>query len=116
MDRSVPGLRSSFNSLAARASHPPRWGPITDVDDFLLAYDQHLRSDGETPSAIAVSRLGSFRLVTFENGRGFVTYPHLSGADAEHVPQLVTQVLDHYLRDPEITRIEWKTRGHDRIP
>jgi hypothetical protein len=89
---------------------------VTDADDFLLAYDQQLRTDAETPSAIAVARFGSLRLVTFARGRGFVTYPRLYGPEAENLPQLVGQVLDHYRRDAEVTRVEWKTRGHDRIP
>jgi predicted N-acetyltransferase YhbS len=88
---------------------------VTDVEDFLLAYDQQLRTDAETPSAIAVTRVGSLRLVTFEGGRGFVTYPRLYGSEAEHVPQVVTQALDHYRKNPEIIRVEWKTRGHDGI-
>jgi hypothetical protein len=45
-----------------------------------------------------------------------VTYPHLDGTEAEPVALLVRQVLDHYRDDPEITRVEWKTRGHDRAP
>ena len=89
---------------------------MTDAEKFLLAYDRQLRTDAETPSAIAVTRAGSLRLVTFAGGRGFVTYPHIDSVDAGHVPQLVRQVLDHYRRDPRITRVEWKTRGHDRIP
>ena len=32
------------------------------------------------------------------------------------MPDLVKQALDHYRQDPEITRVEWKTRGHDRAP
>ena len=29
--------------------------------------------------------------------------------------QLVRPAVDHYRQIPEITRVEWKTRGHDRI-
>jgi hypothetical protein len=92
------------------------WPTVTDADDFLLAYDQQLRTDAETPSAIAVTRLGLLRLVTFAGGRGFVTYPRPHGAEAADVARLAGQVLEHYRGDPEITRVEWKTRGHDRIP
>jgi hypothetical protein len=84
--------------------------------EWLLAYDEQLRTDAETPSAIAVTRLGPVRLVTFAGGRGFVTYRDLADADAEAIAQLVRQALDHYRADPEITRVEWKTRGHDRAP
>jgi hypothetical protein len=89
---------------------------VADVDDFLLAYDEQLRTDAETPSAIAVTRLGSIRLVTFAGGRGFVTYPRPHGAEAANLPQLAGQVLEHYRSDPGITRVEWKTRGHDHVP
>jgi hypothetical protein len=89
---------------------------VSDAEDFLLAYDQQLRTDAETPSAIAVNRIGSIRLVTFARGRGFVTYPPLRDAEAENAALVVGQVLDHYRDDPEITRVEWKTRGHDQIP
>jgi hypothetical protein len=89
---------------------------VTDADDFLLAYDQQLRADAETPGAIAVTRLGPVRLVTFAGGQGFVTYPRLHGAEAAGLPQLAGQAIEHYRSDPEIIRVEWKTRGHDRIP
>lgn len=75
-----------------------------------------MRTDAETPSAVAVTHLGPLRLVRFAGGRGFVTYPHLDGTEAEPVAQLVMRVLDHYRDDPEITHVEWKTRGHDRAP
>ena len=45
---------------------------------LLAAYDKQLRTDAETPSAVKVIRHGPLRLVTFVNGRGFVTY-HASG-------------------------------------
>jgi GNAT superfamily N-acetyltransferase len=75
-----------------------------------------LRTDAETPSAVSVDRLGPLRLVTFAGGRGFVTYPHIDGTESPPVSDMVQPVLDHYRRDPEITRVEWKTRGHDTAP
>ena len=83
---------------------------------YLHAYDAQLRTDAETPSAVAVERLGPLRLVTFAGGRGFVTYRDLAGADAETIASWVRQTLEHYRSDPEITRVEWKTRGHDHAP
>jgi hypothetical protein len=88
---------------------------MSDAHEFLLAYDEQLRTDAETPSAIARTRLGPLRLVTFAGGRGFVTYPAPRGDDAEAMAQLVGPAVDHYRQIPEITRVEWKTRGHDRI-
>jgi hypothetical protein len=89
---------------------------VTEARTWLRAYDEQLRTDAETPSAIAVSRLGPLRLVTFAGGRGFVTYRDLADADAETIGGLVAQALEHYRADAEITRVEWKTRGHDRAP
>ena len=88
---------------------------MTDAG-LLAAYDDQLRTDAETPSAIAVERLGPLRLVTFANGRGFVTYRDLGDSDARGIRSLVDGALAHYRSDPEITRVEWKTRGHDRAP
>jgi GNAT superfamily N-acetyltransferase len=89
---------------------------MTDAQEWLLAYDQQLRTDAETPSAISVTRLGPLRLVTFAGGRGFVTYRDLGDADAETIRDLVGRALGHYRANPAIARVEWKTRGHDRAP
>lgn len=83
---------------------------------LLSLYDEQLRTDAETPSASAVTRLGPLRLVTFPGGRGFVTYRDLDGADADAVRRLVRGALAHYRADPAIVRVEWKTRGHDHAP
>jgi len=52
---------------------------MTTSQEYLEAYDRQLRTDAETPSAIAVQRLGPLRLVTFAGGRGFVTYRTWAG-------------------------------------
>jgi ribosomal protein S18 acetylase RimI-like enzyme len=83
---------------------------------LLAVYDHHLRTDAETPSATAVTRLGPLRLVTFPAGRGFVTYRDLGGADSTAIARLVRGALEHFRSDADITRIEWKTRGHDHAP
>jgi hypothetical protein len=89
---------------------------MTREQDYLEAYDTQLRTDAETPSAISVTRLGPIRLVTFPRGRGFVTYQDLAGADEPDISRWVEQALAHFELDPEIERVEWKTRGHDRAP
>jgi hypothetical protein len=89
---------------------------VRGTEELLAAYDRQLRTDAETPSAVAVTRLGPLRLVTFAGGRGFVTSPHLDGTEPEPVARLVPRALDHYRHDPAITRVEWKTRGHDHAP
>ncbi|MFE4194833.1 GNAT family N-acetyltransferase [Paenarthrobacter sp. NPDC056912] len=83
---------------------------------LLTAYDEQLRTDAETPSALKVTEHGPLRLVTFLHGRGFVTYKDLGGADAETVRRLVTEAIDYFQADAGITRVEWKTRGHDHAP
>lgn len=83
---------------------------------FLAAYDEQLRTDAETPSAASVTTLGPLRLVTFAGGRGFITYQDLGGADAGTIRDLVGRALAHYQANTAITRVEWKTRGHDHAP
>jgi hypothetical protein len=63
-----------------------------------------------------VRRLGPLRLVTFAGGLGFVTYQDLGGAGAVTIAGWVGEALAHYRADAAITRVEWKTRGHDRAP
>ena len=89
---------------------------MNDRSRFLAAYDEQLRTDAETPSALAVSVLGPLRLVTFPGGRGFVTYQDLGGADADEIRPLVAAALAHYQANPEVTQVEWKTRAHDDAP
>ena len=86
------------------------------IAGLLAAYDEQLRTDAETPSALAVDHLGPLRLVKFVGGRGFVTYKDLAGADGQEIERLVQGAVAHYLRDPGIERVEWKTRGHDNAP
>jgi ribosomal protein S18 acetylase RimI-like enzyme len=98
------------------ASPLASWQLMATVHEYLEAYDQQLRTDAETPSAVAVTRLGPLRLVTFAGGRGFVTYRDLGGADSAAIARWVEGALAHYREDPGITRVEWKTRAHDRAP
>lgn len=86
------------------------------MQEYLDAYDRQLRTDAETPSAVAMTRLGPLRLVTFAGGRGFVTYRDLGGADGAAIACWVEEALAHYREDPGITRVEWKTRAHDHAP
>ena len=89
---------------------------MTDPAALLKAYDEQLRTDAETPSAVEVVREGPLRLITFPGGRGFVTYRDLGGADEAEIRALVASVLERYRNDPAITRVEWKTRAHDDAP
>ena len=89
---------------------------MTDPAALLAAYDARLRTDAETPGALFVTLHGPLRLVTFPRGRGFVTYRDLGGAGADGIRELVSAALAHYVADPDVTRVEWKTRGHDHAP
>lgn len=101
---------------SAHAVTSRRLEGVTEAADYLAAYDAQLRTDAETPGALRIERLGPLSLVTFARGRGFVTYRDLGGVDADTIESWVGQVLDHYVRDPAISRVEWKTRGHDHAP
>jgi ribosomal protein S18 acetylase RimI-like enzyme len=83
---------------------------------LLRAYDTQLRTDAETASALAVTRLGPLYLARYEGGRGFVTYQDLGDPDAARVRRLVAGAVEHFRADPSVARAEWKTRGHDRAP
>lgn len=89
---------------------------MDDSNRLLAAYDDQLRTEAETPSAVSTTRCGPLRLATFLGGRGFVSYRDLGGADSDGIEQLVRKALEHYRGDPEITRVDWKTRGHDHAP
>ena len=102
--------------MSPELDEPGEWQLMAPVQEYLDAYDRQLRTDAETPSAVAVTRLGPLRLVTFAGGRGFVTYRDLGGADGAVIARWVEGALAHYREDPGITRVEWKTRAHDRAP
>jgi len=90
---------------------------MDDTGRLLAAYDEQLRGDAEvTPGAMSMTRHGPLYLVTFDDGRGWITYRDLDGADAEGIRGLVSGALDHYRADPAVTRVEWKSRGHDAAP
>lgn len=91
-----------------------------DPAALLAAYDAQLRRDAEVPSALSVVALGPLLLATYVGGRGFITYRSLEGeagpATAESVRALVAAALEHYVSQPEVGKVEWKTRGHDHAP
>lgn len=92
---------------------------MSQTDDrarFLAAYDQDLRTDAETPSALKVTQHGPVRLVTFMKGQGFVTYQDLGDADSQTIKRLVAEAIAYFRAEPDITRVEWKSRGHDHAP
>lgn len=89
---------------------------MKDAAHFLRLYDEQLRTEAETLSAVSVARHGPLRRAIYDGGRGFITYPPLRAAEADAIDRLVAEALEHYRSDPAIVRVEWKTRGHDRVP
>jgi hypothetical protein len=87
-----------------------------ELDRYLTAYDEQLRTDAETIGAADVASVGPLLLATFAGGRGFVTYRDLGGARADEVGHLVEATVAHFRARPDITQVEWKTRAHDRAP
>ena len=91
-----------------------------DPATLLAAYDAQLRRDAETPSALTTTALGPLVLATYLGGRGFITYRSLDTEDGpaseEEVRALVASAMEHYVAQPGISRVEWKTRGHDHAP
>lgn len=83
---------------------------------LLAAYDSQLRTDAETPGALAVTALGSLRLVVFAGGRGFITYANLDGVGEMALRRLVPAALEYFRSMPGVTEVEWKTRAHDNAP
>ncbi|MGB4780147.1 GNAT family N-acetyltransferase [Microbacterium sp.] len=87
-----------------------------DATALLRAYDEQLRTDAETRSAVSVISLGPLRLADFDGGEGFVTYRDLGGSDAGRIRRLVAAARAFFEADSAITEVEWKTRGHDQAP
>ena len=87
---------------------------MPSAEKLLAAYDAQLRT--EAASASGVERLGPLHLATYLGGRGWITYADLDAADAATIRGWVGQALTYFRDRPEITRVEWKTRGHDVAP
>lgn len=98
-----------------RGETPPSVLVDSDADALLHVYDDQLRT-AETVGGRSVTRLGPLHLVTFPGGFGFVGYRDLDGADAVTIRRWVGEALAHFRDDPEVTEVEWKTRGHDVAP
>jgi hypothetical protein len=106
-----------WKPACAEGAGTDRVAVVEEPGRLLAAYDEQLRGDSEAgPGAISITRIGPLHLVTFDAGRGWITYRDLGGADAAGVRRLVIDALDLYAADPAIRRVEWKARGHDVAP
>lgn len=83
---------------------------------YLEAYDGQLRTTPEVSDASNVVEHGPLLLATFAGGRGFVTYAELGDVEGDGIADLVDAAIAHFDRLPEVTEVEWKTRGHDSAP
>lgn len=92
----------------------PRLEPVRHT--LLDAYDSQLRTSSEMPRSARIVRTGPLWSAVLPGGRGFVTYESLDGADEGAIAALVDAALAHFAAYPEVTVIEWKTRGHDLAP
>lgn len=86
------------------------------LSQHLAAYENQLRTDAEIAGATDVVRLGPLWLSTFDGGLGFITHGAFEDADEAAIRGWVVEALAHYRRDPAVSRVEWKTRGHDHAP
>ena len=87
-----------------------------DREKLLAAYDADLRTEAEVAGAVAVHRIGPLWLATFAGGRGFISYRDLDGSTPEGIERLVSAAVAHFLGEPDVREVEWKTRGHDHAP
>lgn len=88
---------------------------MSSNEHLLTAYDEQLRVEGETASALSVQTLGPLLLVTFYGGSGFVTYPAVHQDDPRVTRDWVRSAQEYFAAMPQVQEVEWKTRGHDRI-
>ncbi|WP_040155754.1 GNAT family N-acetyltransferase [Mobilicoccus massiliensis] len=84
------------------------------MNELLRAYDD-IRGEREVPGAVSVRADGEVVVARFTGGRGFVTHRHeaLAGLGDDEIARLVDRVLTTFVEDPDIERVEWKTRAHD---
>ena len=88
---------------------------MLDATDLLAVYDHQLRGETEVLTAAARERHGPLWWATYGDGRGFVTYRSLAGSQAR-LGSLVAATRAHFASQPDVTDVEWKTRGHDLAP
>lgn len=76
------------------------------------AYDRELREEGEVGGAQDVVRDGPLLWAVFDHG-GFVTYRDLGGMSGPDLDAAIARTIAHFRDRTDVTRVEWKTRGHD---
>ena len=92
-----------------------------DPAALLAAYDAQLRRDAEIPSALTATTCGPLLLATYRRWAGVHHLPHPrrrrpGPRRRSRCGDLVAAALEHYRAQPEVLKVEWKTRGHDHAP
>lgn len=80
--------------------------------DLLDVYDTQLRGEVEVACAAALVRIGPL-LCAVKPWGGFVTYQHLEGVDGATLDRLISEVIEYFRDQTQVTSFEWKSRGHD---
>jgi N-acetylglutamate synthase-like GNAT family acetyltransferase len=88
---------------------------VLDAAELLQVYDHQLRGAAEVTTATTWQRHGPLFWAVYEDRHGFVSYRSLA-ADQDRLAALVTATKAHYESMPDVTDVEWKTRGHDVAP
>ena len=78
--------------------------------DLLAAYDEQLRGQAESDSAVETDYDGPLVRVHYRH-RGFVGYRSLEGLSDQQLDELIDRQITHFAERGE--SFEWKTRGHD---
>lgn len=91
--------------------------PDADLSATLLAtYDAQLRGAAEVQGSTRWDRSGPLWRGLFPDS-GFVSYESLESlGSVEAVDALVGETVAYFAAVPEVTELEWKTRGHDWPP
>ena len=90
-------------------------GGVLDATELLDVYDSQLRGEAEVFAAATSERYGPLWWATYSDGGGFVTYRSLARSE-DRLESLVAATRAHFVAQPEVHEVEWKTRGHDLAP
>ena len=85
-------------------------GRVSGPSDLLAAYDEQLRGQAESDSAVETDYDGPLVRVHYHH-RGFIGYRSLEGLSDRQLDVLIDRQITHFAERGQA--FEWKTRGHD---
>ena len=85
-------------------------GRVSGPSDLLAAYDEQLRGQAESDSAVETDYDGPLVRVHYRH-RGFIGYRSLEGLSNRPLDALIDRQVTHFAERGQA--FEWKTRGHD---